>query len=165
MFDQFKKIRLVLMVGLIGFAASSWAAGNHAGGHSHGADNSAIGQPGQADQVMRTIQVDMSDAMRFSPSRISVKSGETIKFVLTNSGKVKHEFVLGTEKDLKEHYQQMLKVPEMEHDEPNMVNVESGKSGTVIWKFSTSGTVDFACLLPGNYDAGMKGLVQVGATR
>jgi len=136
MFDQFKKIRLVLMVGLIGFAASSWAAGNHAGGHSH-----------------------------FSPSRISVKSGETIKFVLTNSGKVKHEFVLGTEKDLKEHYQQMLKVPEMEHDEPNMVNVESGKSGTVIWKFSTSGTVDFACLLPGHYDAGMKGLVQVGATR
>lgn len=158
-------LRLMIFVGLIGFAGSAWSAGNHAGGHSHGSDTSAIGQPGQAAQVTRAIQVDMSDAMRFSPSGISVKAGETIKFVLNNSGKVKHEFVLGTDKDLKDHYQQMMKFPEMEHDDPNMVSVEPGKSGVVIWKFTTSGTVDFACLLPGHYDAGMRGLIRVGSNK
>ena len=155
----------IMILSGLGLMGSVWAAGNHAGGHSHGTDNSAIGQPGQESQITRTIQVEMSDSMRFSPSSITVKAGETIRFVLNNSGKVKHEFVLGTEKDLKEHYQQMLKVPEMEHDEPNMVTVDSGKSGTVIWTFTTAGTVDFGCLLPGHYDSGMKGSVRVGAAK
>lgn len=161
----FKHVRLIAFLSLLGFAELTWSAGNHAGGHSHGSDSSAIGQPGQASQVTRTIQVDMSDSMRFNPSSISVKAGETIKFVLDNKGKVKHEFVLGTDKDLKDHYQQMLKFPEMEHDDPNMVSVDPGKSGTVIWKFTTSGTVDFACLLPGHYDAGMKGSIAVGSIK
>ncbi len=161
----FKHIRLVVLLSFLGFAGSTWSAGNHAGGHSHSPDNNAIGQPGQASQVTRTIQVDMSDSMRFSPSNISVKAGETIKFVLDNKGKIKHEFVLGTEKDLKDHYQQMMKFPEMEHDDPNMVTVAPGKSGVVIWKFTTSGKVDFACLLPGHYDAGMKGSIDVGSIK
>lgn len=165
MLNHFKQIRLILMISLLGFAGSSWAAGNHADGHSHGVNNAAIGQPGQASQVTRTVQIEMFDSMTFSPSSISAKAGETIKFVLTNSGKVKHEFVLGTAQDLKDHYQQMLKFPEMEHDDPNMVSVEPGKSGTVIWKFTTSGLVDFACLLPGHYDAGMKGSVRVGVSK
>ena len=160
-----QQIPLMILIILLGFAGSAWSAGNHAGGHSHGSDTSAIGEPGKPNQVARTIQVDMSDSMRFSPSGISVKAGETIKFVLNNSGRVKHEFVLGTDKDLKEHYQQMMKFPEMEHDDPNMVTVDPGKSGVVIWKFTTSGTVDFACLLPGHYEAGMKGVVRVGANK
>lgn len=165
MHDYFKHIRVVVLLSLLGFAGSTWSAGNHSGGHSHGQDNNAIGQPGQASLVTRTIQVDMSDSMRFSPANISVKAGETIKFVLDNKGKVKHEFVLGTDKDLKDHYQQMMKFPEMEHDDPNMVTVEPGKSGVVIWKFTKSGTVDFACLLPGHYDAGMKGAINVGSIK
>ena len=161
----FKHIRLLVLLSLLGFAGSTWSAGNHAGGHSHGPDNNAIGQSGQASKVTRTIPVDMSDSMRFSPSSISVKVGETIKFVMNNKGKVKHEFVLGTDKELKDHYQQMQKFPEMEHDDPNMVTVEPGKSGEVIWKFTTSGMVDFACLLPGHYDAGMKGSIDVGSSK
>ena len=165
MHSYFKHIRLVVLLSLLGFAGSTWSAGNHAGSHSHGPDNNAIGQPGQASQVTRTIQVDMSDSMRFSPSSISVKAGETIKFVLDNKGKLKHEFVLGSDKDLKAHYQQMMKFPEMEHDDPNMATVEPGKSGLVIWNFTTSGKVDFACLLPGHYDAGMKGSIDVGSIK
>jgi uncharacterized cupredoxin-like copper-binding protein len=161
----FKHIPLVVLLSLLGFAGSTWSAGNHAGGHAHGPATSAIGEPGQVSQVTKAIQVGMSDTMRFSPSSISVKAGETIKFVMQNNGKVKHEFVLGTDKELKEHYQQMMRFPEMEHDDPNMVTVEPGKSGVVIWKFTTSGTVDFACLLPGHYDAGMKGSIAVGLSK
>ncbi len=154
-----------VLVSALSFTVPAWSAGNHAGGHSHGSDTQAIGQPGQASQVTRTLELSMSDSMRFSPANITVKAGETIKFVLNNVGKLKHEFVLGTDKELKEHYQQMLKFPEMEHDEPNMVTVAPGKTGVVIWTFTQAGKVDFACLLPGHYGAGMKGSVAVSAAK
>ena len=135
------------------------ATGSHAGGH----DESAIGEPGKAASVTRTVQIDMSDAMRYTPSHIEARQGETIRFVIRNSGKVKHELVLGTEKELKAHYEVMKKFPDMEHDDPNMVTVAPGKTGEVIWKFSKAGRIAFACLQPGHYDAGMKGLVNVAA--
>ena len=105
----------------------------------------------------------MTDTMRFNPSSIRVKQGDTIRFVVKNSGQLKHEFVLGTEKELKEHYEVMKKFPEMEHADPNMVTVAPGKTGDVIWRFTKAGRVDFACLQPGHYDAGMKGAVSVAA--
>lgn len=140
-------------------AQAAYAAGDHAGGH----DESAIGEPGKAANVSRTVQVDMSDAMRYAPSNIAAKQGETIRFIIKNSGKVKHEFVLGTAKELKEHYEVMKKFPEMEHADANMVTVAPGTTGEVIWRFTKAGKIDFACLQPGHYDAGMKGLVSVAA--
>jgi len=141
-------------------AMTAMAAGNHAGGHGV----AEIGKPGVASQVTRTVIVDMTDDMRFHSSKIAVKQGETIRFVAKNSGKVKHEMVLGTLKELKEHYEVMKKNPEMEHADDNMVTVAPGKSGEIIWQFTKAGKVDFACLQPGHYDAGMKGLVNVASS-
>lgn len=138
---------------------SSTAAGTHAGGH--GPDDEAIGKPGIASKVTRTVKVDMLDTMRFTPSSLAIKQGETIRFVVKNSGQLPHEMVLGKEKDLKEHYEAMKKNPEMEHDDPNSVSVQPGKTGEMIWQFTKAGKVDFACLHPGHYDAGMKGQVRV----
>jgi uncharacterized cupredoxin-like copper-binding protein len=140
---------------------SAMAAGNHAGGHG----DDAIGKPGIAAKVTRTIAIDMKDDMRFHSSLFTVKQGETVRFVAKNSGKVKHEMVLGTQKDLKEHAEQMKKNPEMEHAEPNMVTVDPGKTGEIIWQFTKAGKVDFACLQPGHFDAGMKGLVNVASSK
>lgn len=140
-------------------ATFSFASGNHAGGHG---DSEAIGKPGKAANAKRTITVDMTDAMRFTPDNIKVKQGETIKFIVKNSGKVKHEMVLGTEKELKEHYEVMKKNPEMEHADESQVTVQPGKSGEIIWQFTKAGKVNFACLQVGHYDAGMKGAVMVG---
>ena len=137
---------------------------NHSHGKADGHDD-AIGVPGQAAKVTRTVNVDMTDNMRFNPSTLSVKQGETIRFVVKNSGQLKHEFVLGTDKELKEHYEVMKKHPEMEHADPIMVTLASGKTGEVIWQFTKSGKVDFACLQPGHYDAGMKGAVSVAAVK
>lgn len=148
-------LALVLTV----MAHATQAAGQHAGGHAE----SAIGEPGKAASMTRTVQIEMSDAMRYTPSSINAKQGETIRFLIKNTGKVKHELVLGTEKELKEHYEVMKKFPEMEHDDPNMVTVAPGMTGQVIWKFTKAGTIDFACLQPGHYDAGMKGAVAVAA--
>ena len=149
---------LALMLSAVAHTAQS--AGQHVGGHT---ESSAIGEPGKAASVTRTVQIDMSDAMRYTPSSINAKQGETIRFAIKNSGKVKHELVLGTEKELKEHYEVMKKFPEMEHDDPNMVTVAPGKTGEVIWKFTKAGKINFACLQPGHYDAGMKGAVAVAA--
>ena len=139
-------------------AAVASASGTHTGGHD--ADE-AIGKPGVATKATRTINVDMTDAMRFTPAGINVKQGETVRFIIKNSGVLKHELVLGTEKELKEHYEVMKKNPEMEHADPNMVTLAPGKSGEIVWQFTKAGKVDFGCLQPGHYDAGMKGTVKV----
>lgn len=126
-----------------------------------GHDSNPVGEPGKAAQATRTVNVDMTDNMRFTPSEISVKQGETVRIVVKNSGAVKHELVLGTPEELKEHYAMMLKMPGMEHADDNMVSVAPGETGEVVWRFTRAGKVDFACLQPGHYDAGMKGLVTV----
>jgi uncharacterized cupredoxin-like copper-binding protein len=149
---------IVLAASTMLLATTTFAAGNHAGGHG---ETDAIGKPGKAANAKRTITVDMTDAMRFTPDSIMVKQGETVRFIVKNSGKVKHEMVLGTEKELKEHYEVMKKNPEMEHADENQVTVLPGKSGEIIWQFTKAGKVNFACLQPGHYDAGMKGAVMV----
>ena len=149
---------LIAILGIL-LTMTAMAAGQHAGGY----DDEAIGKPGMATKVTRTINVDMSDAMRFSPSKLTIKQGETIRFVVKNSGKIAHEMVLGKEKDLKEHYEVMKKNPEMEHADANMVTVQPGNTGEIIWQFTKAGKVNFACLHPGHYDAGMKGLVTVAS--
>ncbi|MEO8158431.1 MAG: cupredoxin family protein [Betaproteobacteria bacterium] len=127
----------------------------------HDGHAATLGEPGNPDKVSRTIEVRMSDAMRFSPSSIKVKRGETIKFVLTNTGRVKHEMVLGSIEELREHAALMQKFPDMEHADPNMVTVEPGKTGELVWRFTRAGTFDFACLQPGHFEAGMVGKVSV----
>lgn len=154
------RLRTITLGLLLGAAsAASFASGAHAGAH----EGNAIGRPGKAANVSRTIKVDMTDNMRFTSADIAVKQGETIRFVVQNSGKIKHEMMLGTAKELKEHYEVMKKNPEMEHADENMISVAPGKTGEIIWQFTKSGKIDFACLQPGHYDAGMKGAVNVAA--
>jgi uncharacterized cupredoxin-like copper-binding protein len=121
----------------------------------------ALGRPGDAKKVSRTIEVGMSDDMRFTPASVNVRQNETIRFVVKNTGKLKHELVLGTLAALKEHAAMMQKFPEMEHDDPNAVTVEPGRTGSLVWQFTRAGTFDFACLVPGHFEAGMKGRIAV----
>lgn len=160
-------IKTIATYALLAGASSAFASGTHAGGHddAHGHGASTIGQAGVASKVNRTIAIEMTDAMRFTPDKLAVKRGETIRFVVTNTGKLKHEFNLGTPADLNAHYELMKKFPGMEHDEPNLVSLEPGKTGEVIWQFTKTGKVSFACLHVGHYEAGMKGTVVVGAAK
>jgi uncharacterized cupredoxin-like copper-binding protein len=118
-----------------------------------------FGRPGDPKSVSRTVTIRMSDAMRFSPDSLSVKRGETIRFIVKNDGKLLHEMVLGSDASLREHAALMRKFPEMEHDEPYMVHVEPGRTGEMIWTFDKSGEIGFACLIPGHFEAGMTGKV------
>ncbi|MGB3068408.1 MAG: cupredoxin family protein [Ottowia sp.] len=153
-------IRLFLATTVLASSAAM-AAGNHAGGHGHGGDETAIGKPGIAAKANRTVNIVMNDNMRYAPSDIQVKQGETVRFVVKNAGQIKHELSLGTEKELLEHLEQMKKFPDMEHDEPGKITLQPGKEGEIVWQFTKAGAVNFACLIPGHYEAGMKGQVRV----
>ena len=121
----------------------------------------AFGQTGDPRKARRTVKVDMSDAMRFTPAEISVRRGETVRFVVTNSGRQMHEMVLGTMNELKEHAELMKKHPGMEHDEPYMAHVAPGKREEIAWTFTKPGTFMYGCLIPGHWEAGMKGAIVV----
>ncbi len=151
-----KQLAALTALALSGVA---FAGGNHAGGHDDG--ETAIGKPGVAAKAARTVNIEMNDNMRYTPSDIQVKQGETVRFIVMNNGKVKHELSLGTEKELLEHLEQMKKFPDMEHDEPSKVSLAPGKQGEIVWQFTKAGAVNFACLMPGHFEAGMKGAVKV----
>lgn len=120
-----------------------------------------LGRPGNPNKVSRMIQVVMSDDMKFAPARITVKRGETIRFAVRNAGKIKHEMVIGSMVELKQHAELMRKWPGMVHADANMVTLDPGKTGELIWQFTKVGTFNFACLEPGHFEAGMLGKVSV----
>ncbi len=119
------------------------------------------GIAGDAKAVRRTITLRMNDDMRFTPSHIEVREGDTVRLRAENRGKVLHEIVLGTQAELAQHAQMMQKFPGMEHDEPHMAHVGAGRRGDIVWHFNRPGSFDFACLIPGHYEAGMTGTITV----
>ena len=125
------------------------------------AEQTAWGKPGKVNKQTRTIKVDMIDAMRFLPDTITVKEGETIRFVVTNSGRMLHEMVIGTPEKLKEHAAMMAKNPNMQHEAPYLTHVAPGKAGEIVWTFNRAGSFEYACLIAGHYEAGMRGTLIV----
>jgi uncharacterized cupredoxin-like copper-binding protein len=145
-------------------ALSAGAAWSHGGSHEKkaaakpaqiNAEQHAFGKAGDPKKAARTIEVGMDDTMHFTPGHVVLKRGETVKFVVRNDGKIMHEMVIGTMKELKEHAELMRKFPNMEHDEPYMAHVAPGKKDELVWQFTRAGEFFYACLIPGHLEAGM----------
>jgi uncharacterized cupredoxin-like copper-binding protein len=118
-----------------------------------------------ASAARRTVEVTMSDDMRFTPNHLEVRQGETVKIVVKNAGAMLHEFVMGDRKTLDKHAALMLKFPNMEHDEPYMAHVNPARAEQIVWTFNRPGQFDFACLVAGHYQAGMVGTISVAPQR
>lgn len=125
------------------------------------AEETAFGREGDPRKVSRTIDVEMSDKMRFTPSELAIRQGETVRFRVKNAGEVMHEMVLGTMDELKEHAEIMRKNPGMEHGDPYMAHVAPGKTETIVWQFTKPGDFHYGCLVPGHLEAGMTGRIRV----
>jgi uncharacterized cupredoxin-like copper-binding protein len=123
------------------------------------------GIAGSRQDARRSITIHMGDNMRFTPDKLSIKQGETVRLVIQNKGKLLHELVIGTQQVLDEHAALMMKFPGMEHDEPYMAHVPAGKTREMIWTFNRAGEFDFACLIAGHYQAGMVGKIRVTAVK
>ncbi|RAU40788.1 MULTISPECIES: cupredoxin family protein [unclassified Pseudomonas] len=139
-----------------------------------------FGHPASADQATRTIELTLGD-MYFEPKSLTVKAGETVHFVLINKGQLLHEFNLGNAAMHAAHQQEMLKMVAsgmltatgmkhdmagmdhgtMKHDDPNSVLVEPGQRAELTWAFTKATDLEFACNIPGHYQAGMVGKISM----
>lgn len=163
---QRRSLACALALGLVlGLADPVHAHGNE--GHAKKGpvvkEQKDWGIAGDAKAARRTIDVSMGDDMRFRPERIDVRLGETLRFRVRNTGKAMHEFVIGTPAENARHAELMVKHPNMEHDEPHMAHVPPGQTGEVVWTFNRAGDFEFACLIAGHFQAGMKGTIKVAA--
>ena len=123
--------------------------------------DTGVGRPGESAQVTRTVAIGMADSMRFAPGELVVARGQTVKIIARNDGKVQHEIVLGTPAEIIQHRESMQRDPHLAHGAPNMAHVAPGESEQLIWQFAHKGKFEFACLLPGHYEAGMSGTIVV----
>ena len=152
-----------------GDAAAHGDATSHGDAAAHGGHGTAPakktqkpwGVAGDPKAVKRTVEIATRDEMRFSPSAIQVAQGETVRLVVRNDGKLMHELVIGTKKELDAHAATMAKSQAMAHEEPYIAHVAPGESGEIVWTFNRPGRFDFACLVAGHYEAGMRGRIDV----
>ena len=159
-----RRLLLALLAVLVPAAPRAWAHGEAAhakGGAPMKKEQKDWGIAGDARAVRRTIDIAMTDNMRFTPDRITVHLGETIRFRIRNRGDLQHEMVIGTRAELESHAALMLKFPNMEHEEPYMAHVAKGRTGQMVWTFNRAGEFEFACLVAGHFQAGMVGRITV----
>lgn len=151
----------LLTISLSVMASTSWAAGEHDGSH-HAASNA---------DVDRTISVEAGD-MWFDPEDIQVTAGETIKFEISNTGNLEHEFVIG-DKAAQEEHRIMMQEMSGGHDEGHAghdmaegehggqmpsITIAAGETQTLVWTAPSNVTsLEYACNIPGHYESGMYG--------
>jgi uncharacterized cupredoxin-like copper-binding protein len=158
------RLKTLALTGMLALTPAVLAiAAPGAPGHSH--RTFAAGEPGDPKRPTRTIEVSMRETedarMLYEPNRIEVKRGEQIRFVLKNVGKAEHEFMLDSLANNAKHKIAMQENPDMEHDDPNGKRLQPGGASEILWRFTKAGTFEFACLLPGHYESGMRGVVVV----
>lgn len=166
-------IVLGALVGAGSWGTAQWLAQHPewaATGHSHeNAAHDPAPSPLAALVVSRSIALRMDDQMRFSPSTIEVLAGESVRFVVHNAGQTGHEMVLGSDEDIRQHAQAMQagitqnSAHEAGHSHGSgaAITVAAGQTGELVVRFAQAQTLQMACLIPGHYDAGMRGVVNV----
>lgn len=130
-------------------------------GHGDGGGGGfAGGRPGDPEAVDRTIRIEATD-VEYSEERIRVRAGETVRFIVSNTGDVMHDFTIGTPAMHRAHQKEMkamMRTGKMEgHDDGNAIMLEAGETKELVWRFAKAQNLEFACNVPGHYEAGMKG--------
>ena len=166
---------MVLALTFLGGCASGKAYDEGMGADDHGgmemgaddhAGDASYGEAGMASMANQTVEISIEDNV-FSVAKVSAKEGDTIRFVVQNKDDFEHELVIGTVEAMAEHRAEMEammdKGMEMEdHGQPNELELPELASGELVWKFTQAGMFEFACNIPGHYEAGMHGMIMVG---
>lgn len=139
-------------------SATGTEAPDAGGGHG---EQFSFGMPADPADADRVVEVQMIDPFEFDPAQIQVAAGETITFIVTNTGSLDHEFVIGDEETQDEHEVIMEGDGMGGEDEPNELALAGGESGELTWSFAVAGSLLFGCHVPGHYDAGMVGTLEV----
>src|SRR5262249_16539557 len=125
-----------------------------------GHEAAGFGEPGDPNKPSRDVRVIMREdgnKMAYVPDTVEVRKGEQIRFILYNEGLFNHEFVLGTEDDIRSHAAEMKKHPHMQHHDAHSLQVAMYDRGELLWRFTKAGWFVYACLIPGHLERGMRG--------
>lgn len=114
-----------------------------------------------AKESVRTVAVQALDTLRFAPPSIDVRAGETIRLVVTNAGKIPHEFVLGDEDAQLEHEGQMSQAGAHMEETTTALALKPGETKEATVTFSKGEKILFGCHVPGHFKAGMQGSVTI----
>lgn len=172
-------IPIAFLIGLSLIAAESGTAAAHSddmdmsgmdmGGkpaeHHDRATAGVFGQPYKGAKPARTVDITMGDAT-FTPAHLAVKAGEAVRFVVTNTSSIAHDFTLGDTATQTAHRQEMADAMQAgheahQHHDGNAITVQPGTTQTLAWLFTKPGVFEYDCNIPGHFEAGMKGTITV----
>ena len=132
-------------------AAGVAGAGFAAADGSGGAPTPALG-PGDV-----TVELHVEHSL-FEPTEIRVVEGTRLRFVVDNDDPINHELIVGGPEVHARH----ARGTEARHPSiPGEVSVGPNRMGVTTLRFDEPGTFEFACHLPGHYQYGMHGVVEV----
>ena len=154
-------MRLVRLAPLAAIAMI--AAACSGGGASPAPTSPAPAESAQASAAATRIEVTLTDGLKIEPAAMTVPAGVPVTFVVTNSGTILHEFVLGDEAEQTAHEAEMaasggMSMPE---DEEMAIGVEPGKTKELTVTFDEPGSVLAGCHVVGHYAAGMRADVTI----
>ncbi|MEO7294765.1 MAG: plastocyanin/azurin family copper-binding protein [Candidatus Limnocylindria bacterium] len=126
----------------------------------------AWGEPAEAAEADRVIEITMLDGLRFEPDAVEVSVGETVTFKLSNPGQLPHDFTLGDEQTQDEHEAKMAGggMSGTGQNESNALTLQAGEEGELTWFFTAPATILFGCHVPGHYDSGMVGTLTIAGS-
>ncbi len=126
------------------------------------AHDAAAGEPGDPKKATRTVTITATE-IAFDVKNLTVKKGETVRFVLVNRGEQPHELTIADEAEQIAHRKMMQEMAgmDMDHSDANNVSAEPGETKELVWTFTKAGTIEFACNYPGHAEVGMLGEIEV----
>lgn len=127
--------------------------------HHPGATDPAV-PSGSASAAVRVV-VTLTDAFRIEPAAMTVPVGVPVTFVVTNSGIIPHEFVVGDEASQEAHETTMQGTGSMAHDEADAIGVAPGRTKELTMTFLEPGVTLAGCHVPGHFPAGMQAMITV----
>ena len=118
---------------------------------------SAVGMPAKGAKPDKVIHVMLSDDMKIRfKKEVQIEANDVVQFVVMNTGKIDHEFSIGSMEEQLKHREMMRNMTSgHDHDSGSTVTVKPGKAKTLLWHFHGEPDVEFACNIPGHAEAGM----------
>ncbi|OBT22558.1 copper-binding protein [Vibrio tasmaniensis] len=117
---------------------------------------SEVGMPAQGAKPDKVVHVLLSDDMKITfKNKVYIEPNDVVQFVVMNTGKIDHEFSIGSASEQLEHREMMKNMGNHAHDSGSTVTVKPGKAKQMLWHFHGDNQVEFACNIPGHAEAGM----------
>ncbi|MBE4573285.1 copper-binding protein [Vibrio navarrensis] len=117
---------------------------------------SDVGMPAKGAKPDKVVHVILSDDMKITfKKEVTIEPNDVVQFVVMNTGKIDHEFSIGSAAEQLKHREMMKQMGNHTHDSGSTVTVQPGKAKQLLWHFHGDNKVEFACNIPGHAEAGM----------